>query len=234
MRKIVFMIAAILIAAKLMAADTADFKIEAYRIDPTRYLKIDIIDAIGESLRTNPDSIDITNYLELFMGRVMNSEEPDPSGSNSDEIGNSMFSEHVVFAYRVAGTAVGTYRIKIDLEPFYKDGNQSSEEGKYIAAAFEIGNESYTYTKSGGSTYTASGETYSIGETVPDNQRDSRIILDNVGDIGQFVKEWNVSAGSTQEWVARGSVSLDVGPMTYSSAEYGQYSSTVTVNLESV
>ena len=47
MRKIVFMIAAILIAAKLMAADTADFKIEAYRIDPTRYLKIDIIDAIG-------------------------------------------------------------------------------------------------------------------------------------------------------------------------------------------
>ena len=215
MRKIVFMIAAILIAARLMAADTADFKIEAYRIDPTRYLNIDIVDALSDRLQTNPSEIDVTDYLERFMGKV---EQQDKE--------MSMFSEHIVFAYRVAGNQAGTYTITLSFEPFYLDGSQS----EFIAAAYEIGNVSYTYTETGSSSYTADGTNYSISEI---DHKDTRIVLDSANETGTFMKKWSVTDGSRSEWITRGSVAMDVGPTTYATAPYGKYGSTVTIRLES-
>lgn len=220
MRKMVSMILVMLMMTVLVASNEASFEIKAYRPDHQKYLKVEIVDAIPESIATNPSTIDVTEHLLLFMGK-----------ENGENDKMSLFSEHVVFAYRVVGTASGSYTITLMFEPFYLDGNALTDEGKFIAAAYEIGNTSYTYTQTSSNSYTSDSNTYVIGET--DQQKDSRIVLDKNTVSDSFVKRFSVTEGSTLEWIVRGSVAMDIGPTTYKAAEYGHYSSTVTVKLES-
>lgn len=221
------------IAAAVPVTNDTSFEIRAYRVDPDKYLVIEIVDAIPDSLRnvSSGSSIDISEYLERYIGRV----ETDNTGDTGDtgETGDtaiSMLSEHVVFAYRVAGNSSGTYRISMDFQPFYLDGQISSDTGKCIAAAYEIGNESYTFSSTGGST---SSSDDSIAENA-EQSKDDRIVLDSSNPKGSFVKQWSVSNESSDEWIVRGSVALDVDPYTFLQAEYGVYKSNVTVMLEAV
>ncbi len=220
MRKIVSMIFVMLMMTVLVASNEASFQIKAYRPDPHKYLDVEIVDAISESIATNPPTIDVTEHLLLFMGK-----------ENGENTTMSLFSEHVVFAYRVVGNESGSYTITLTFEPFYLDGNASTDEGKFIAAAYEIGNTSYTYTQTGSNSYTSDSNTYVIEET--GQQKDSRIVLDKALSADNFVKRFSVTEESKLEWIVRGSVAMDVGPTTYKAAEYGHYSSTVTVKLES-
>ena len=237
MRKIALTLIAFMtllqIAAAVPVTNDTSFEIRAYRVDPDKYLVIEIVDAIPDSLRnvSKGSSIDISEYLERYIGRV----ETDNTGDTGDtgETGDtaiSMLSEHVVFAYRVAGISSGTYRISMDFQPFYLDGQISSDAGKCIAAAYEIGNESYTFSSTGGST---SSSDDSIAENA-EQSKDDRIVLDSSNPKGSFVKQWAVSNESSDEWIVRGSVALDVDPYTFLQAEYGVYKSNVKVMLEAV
>ena len=243
MRKIALALIAFMtllqIAAAVPVTNDTSFEIRAYRLDPDKYLKVEIVDAIPDSLRnvSSGSSIDISEYLERYIGRV----ETDNTGDTGDT-GNagdtgeivdtpiSMLSEHVVFAYRVAGNSSDTYRISMDFQPFYLNGQFSSDTDKCIAAAYEIGNESYTFSSTGGSSS-------SSGDKIVENaeqSKDSRIVLDSSSQTGSFVKQWTVENDSSEEWIVRGSVALDVDPVTFVDAEYGIYKSNVTVILEVV
>ena len=228
MRKTVLLIAVLVMALHINAATTsnsADLIIKAYRVGNNKVPEIEIVDALpsNEGMESIGDNgtIDLTNYLKRYMGA---------SGSGSDG-SMSMFSEHVIFAYRVTGSTEGTYAIAIGFEPFSFDGTEPTENDHIINASYEIGSESYTFLATGSSSYGNN----SIGET--GNQIDSKITLEGASATGSFIKTFSVDASDPNAvplWIVRGSVALFIDPTTYEAAEYGTYSSTVTVKLESV
>ena len=235
MRKMLFFVILLIIGSQMIFAaplsDEAYLQIKAYRINPVNYHKIDIVDAISENLNTNPSEIDITRHLNSFVSEY--DAPATASGSSGTEAAGepdieSMFSEHVVFAYRVAGNETGTFTVKLTFEPFILE----SDPTKFIGAVYEIGNVSYTFTQSGGSSYSLGGTEYMIAEV--DDSSPIYTELSTVDSSDSLIKKWNITGtGVVPEWIVRGAVSLYINPDEYDNAAFGNYSSNVTVVLES-
>lgn len=222
MKKIALVLIAFVTLLQIVIAEPVEksstFEIRAYRIDPTKYMTIEITDALPSrySLVGNGEILDFTEYLTKYIGQVTESE------TEEDYI--SLFSEHVIFSYRVAGNDAGTYSIQLTFNPF-SDGN-----GQYVSAFFEIGNISYIYSQTNNDE-TSAGER--IYETVnSDGSENETVSVDSTNTSGTIKKTWIVEADDL-EWVARGAIGLNIDETTYKNASNGTYSSPVTVKLES-
>lgn len=220
MRKIALTLIAFVTLLQIVIAEPVEksFEIRAYRIDPTKYMNIEITDALPSrySLVSNGEILDFTEYLTKYIGQVTESE------TEEDYI--SLFSEHVIFSYRVAGNDAGTYSIQLTFNPF------SDDNGQYVSAFFEIGNISYIYSQTNNDE-TSAGER--IYETVnSDGSENETVSVDSTNTSGTIKKTWIVEADDL-EWVARGAIGLNIDEKTYKNASNGTYSSPVTVKLES-
>ena len=199
------------------------FQIKAYRMKQNPELAIIITSALASHLDRvgNGQVLHIDeNYIERFMGTV--------DEADSDM---TMFDEHIVFSYRVEGSLIGKFTLKLEFEPFYRYVNNQTDYSSRINCAYEIGNETYVFNNPG----SASGFSISRDESNQKQIAKHRVPLDDDVSFGSLSRTWDVSGNGVQVpgWSVRGAIALDIGPTTYNAetTPYGTYRSQVKLTL---
>ena len=200
------------------------FQIKAYRMKQNPELAIIITSALASHLDRvgNGQVLHIDeNYIERFMGTV--------DEADSDM---TMFDEHIVFSYRVEGSLIGKFTLKLEFEPFYRYVNNQTDYSSRINCAYEIGNETYVFNNPG----SASGFSISRDESNQKQIAKHRVPLDDDVSFGSLSRTWDVSGNEGVQvpgWSVRGAIALDIGPTTYNAetTPYGTYRSQVKLTL---
>ena len=207
-------------------SDEVQLEIKAYKLGgKEEFIELTITDALSGSLNivegtsdvstTNQARLDISDYIEDFLGRLPSAE------TTSDLYGG------ILFSYRLDGNLPGNYDIDITLSSFKKDGGSD-----IVNAYFGLVNENVIFN---GTSKTESAGGFSI----------SRVDEANDDEWGVTSGETKASlhtgvsitspagAGKTTDdiWIARGAVYSIISSGEYESASNGEYISDVTVTI---
>ena len=152
--------------------------------------------------------------------------------------GAGVFSEQIIFSYRVVGYELGNFTLDISATPFTL--KKSDEETKiddepivvndYIDSRWELGNLSYSFPDFSSDVGYGNDK---ISEISTINSDQSSGSTDGI----TLQSKWSVTDGnadnSVSRWIHRGAVALTIDETTYMSAAVGNYASIVKVTLTS-
>lgn len=205
-----FALTALFAADSTTEAETETLIIKAFKVNSSNTSpEFVITDSLPSSLDVikNGDEIDVTDYLEYYLGDVK-------------EISN--FSEQIIFSYRVAGAQLGAYEISFDISNFTNNSNRQ------INAGFQLGNINYIFSDSAMSV----DETESF--EIKEKSHTSEVVTTESGSA-YLNTSWEISpisgAGATSspsQWIARGAVAMTISNSDYSDAPMDEYTSSVT------
>lgn len=207
--------------ANLLASDSAELAIKAYkiaRIDEQGISEFAVTDALADnnSLNRVKDKIIVDEQIDSYLGNA------------KTELDDEAFSEQILFSIRVAGTGTSyysdgkeSYKVTMTFNPFYF-GAEDSE----IWASYQLGNVTGVFEKTDSS---ANG--------------DEKIEINETGENFISVKEksedlsfsWSVEGASDSMslWTLRAAVAMTINAVSYDSCnQYGRHSAYVTVKLE--
>lgn len=214
--------------ANLLASDSAELAIKAYkiaRIDEQGISEFAVTDALADnnSLNRVNDEIIVDDQIESYLGNA------------ATELDDEAFSEQILFSIRVAGTGTShysdgkdSYKVTMTFNPFDFEGAEGAADSD-IWASYQLGNVTGVFEDTDSS---ANGN--------------EKIEIDEPGEnficVEKESKElsfsWSVKgtpAGSFSWWTLRAAVAMTIDAESYDKCnQYGRHSADVTVKLEVV
>lgn len=215
--------------ANLLASDSAELAIKAYkiaRIDKQGISEFAVTDALADnnSLNRVKDKIIVDEQIDSYLGNA------------KTELDDEAFSEQILFSVRVAGTrtslysdADDSYKVTMTFSQFDFEGSPDADDSD-IWASYQLGNVTGVFEKTDSS---ANGnEKIEIKETGGVNF----ILVKEKSD--DLIFSWSVKgtpAGSFSWWTLRAAVAMTIDAESYDLCnQYGSHSADVTVKLEVV
>ena len=217
--------------ANLLASDSAELAIKAYkiaRIDEQGISEFAVTDALADnnSLNRVKDKIIVDEQIDSYLGNA------------KTELDDEAFSEQILFSVRVAGTrtrlysdsgAKDSYKVTMTFSRFDFEGSHDADDSD-IWASYQLGNVTGVFEKTDSS---ANGnEKIEINETGGVNF----ILVKEKSEELSF--SWSVKgtpAGSFSWWTLRAAVAMTIDAESYDLCnQYGRHSADVTVKLEVV
>ena len=213
--------------ANLLASDSAELAIKAYkiaRIDKQGISEFAVTDALADnnSLNRVKDKIIVDEQIDSYLGNA------------KTELDDEAFSEQILFSVRVAGTrtrlyssANDSYKVTMTFSRFDFEGAEGAADSD-IWASYQLGNVTGVFEKTDSS---ANGnEKIEINETGGVNF----ILVKEKSEELSF--SWSVKgtpAGSFSWWTLRAAVAMTIDAERYDKCnQYGRHSADVTVKLE--
>ena len=215
--------------ANLLASDSAELAIKAYkiaRIDEQGISEFAVTDALADnnSLNRVNDEIIVDEQIDSYLGYART------------KLDDEAFSEQILFSIRVAGTRTGlysgandSYKVTMTFSRFDFEGSPDADDSG-IWASYQLGNVTGVFEKTDSS---ANGnEKIEINETGGVNF----ILVKEKSEELSF--SWSVKgtpAGSFSWWTLRAAVAMTIDAESYDLCnQYGRHSADVTVKLEVV
>ena len=214
--------------ANLLASDSAELAIKAYkiaRIDKQGISEFAVTDALADnnSLNRVKDKIIVDDQIESYLGNA------------ATELDDEAFSEQILFSIRVAGTGTShysdgkdSYKVTMTFNPFDFEGAEGAADSD-IWASYQLGNVTGVF------------------EDTDSPVNGSEKIVINENGVNHFIRvkeksqelsfNWSVegTAGSVSRWTLRAAVAMTVNAESYDLCnQYGRHSADVTVKLEVV
>lgn len=212
--------------ANLLASDSAELAIKAYkiaRIDEQGISEFAVTDALADnnSLNRVKDEIIVDEQIDSYLGNA------------KTELDDEAFSEQILFSVRVAGTrtrrysgATDSYKVTMTFNPFYFKGAEGAEDSE-IWASYQLGNVTGVFEDTDSSVN--GNEKIKINETGGVNF----ILVEETSKALSF--SWSVEGepDPVSWWTLRAAVAMTIDAVSYDSCEqYGRHSAYVTVKLE--
>lgn len=212
--------------ANLLASDSAELAIKAYkiaRIDEQGISEFAVTDALADnnSLNRVNDEIIVDEQIDSYLGNA------------KTELDDEAFSEQILFSIRVAGTGTSyysdgkdSYMVTMTFKPFYFEGAEGAENSE-IWASYQLGNVTGVFEDTDS----------------PDNGSEKIVIAENSRNFvsvegksaGDLSFSWSVEGASDSMslWTLRAAVAMTINAVSYDSCnQYGRHSAYVTVKLE--
>lgn len=215
--------------ANLLASDSAELAIKAYkiaRIDEQGISEFAVTDALADnsSLNRVNDKIIVDEQIDSYLGNA------------ETELDDEAFSEQILFSVRVAGTGTSyysdwkkSYKVTMTFSQFDFEGWPDTLADSDIWASYQLGN--------------VTGVFEATDSPVNGNEK----IVINENGVKHFIRveeksedlsfSWSVEGthGSVSRWTLRAAVAMTIDAESYDSCkQYGTHSADVTVKLEVV
>lgn len=211
--------------ANLLASDSAELAIKAYkiaRIDEQGISEFAVTDALADnnSLNRVKNVIIVDEQIDSYLGNA------------KTELDDEAFSEQILFSVRVAGTGTShysdgkdSYKVTMTFNPFDFEGAEGAADSD-IWASYQLGNVTGVFED------TDSPDNGSEKIVIAENSRNF-VSVEGKSDDLSFSWSVNGESVSVSRWTLRAAVAMTIDAERYDKCnQYGKHSADVTVKLE--